>query len=244
MSPLDAAIRSYADYKTVRVPAEEFAEVRQIASAVDLLKAIQSAPFDNSRWAFRGQRRASWRLQPTMERLANECHITPYVERLVLREFKRRAHHHLHYPPEEPETLEWLALAQHHGAPTRLLDWTLSAYVAAFFAAESATPDEPFAVWAIDHISIKTEALDILELKEPDADLSAHENFNRIYRNDLPDDVYLVVPVRPYRMNERLTAQQGLFLCANNVLMGFETNLNNVFRCAEQRKPSATKMGA
>jgi hypothetical protein len=65
----------------------------------------------------------------------------------ILRIFKRKAHLLLSRTPAETETLEWLAIMQHHGAPTRLLDFMWSPYVAAFFALERATEDS--AIWAI-----------------------------------------------------------------------------------------------
>ncbi len=53
--------------------------------------------------------------------------------------------------------LEIMALAQHHGVPTRLLDWSKRSYVAAYFAASSALrnrslwiDNECLAVWALD----------------------------------------------------------------------------------------------
>lgn len=53
-------------------------------------------------------------------------------ERRMLEAFKRAAGPHLVREPEDD--LEWLAVMQHHGAPTRLLDWTHSPLVATFFA--------------------------------------------------------------------------------------------------------------
>lgn len=94
----------------------------------------------NAGWAFRGQENATWPLESSLTRYLKKFGVpsTGWLarEKDSLHKFKRKAHLLLPRTPEEGETLEWLALMQHHGAPTRLLDFTWSPYVAAFFALE------------------------------------------------------------------------------------------------------------
>jgi hypothetical protein len=72
---------------------------------------------------------------------------------------------------------------------------------------------------------VNAEAVAMLGLPEDNNDLSSRDNFRRIYWDQPPDGLYLVAAVQPHRMNERLTIQQGLFLCANHALFSFRSCL-------------------
>ena len=101
---------------------------------------------------FRGQADADWPVVSALTRYLRRTGVRPanwlYQEWRSLEKFQARAHHFMTHLPAEDDYLSWLALMQHHGAPTRLIDFTWSPYVAAFFALESAAGDG--AVWALD----------------------------------------------------------------------------------------------
>jgi hypothetical protein len=83
------------------------------------------------RWVFRGQSE-HWPLRPLIGRIDR---YRPEIEIQLLREFRRLALPHLGQTPFV-SIWDWLFLAQHHGLPTRLIDWTTNPLVAAFFASQ------------------------------------------------------------------------------------------------------------
>jgi len=88
-------------------------------------------------WIFRGQSKGDWLLVTSLER-ATSWAPGSLTENIISDAFRRQAHNYVASHSLPKDTLEWWALMHHHGAPTRLLDWTESAYVAAFFALDEA----------------------------------------------------------------------------------------------------------
>jgi hypothetical protein len=100
--------------------------------------------------AFRGMPDASFDLRTSLMRLG--AGFEP-LEAHLLRAFTRYARS---YVRPQDSLWSWLALAQHHGLPTRLLDWTYSPFVALHFAtADAECMDVDGVIWAADYVSAR-----------------------------------------------------------------------------------------
>lgn len=169
----------------------------------------------SERWAFRGQSNAAWVLNNAIERTDFIRHHKN-IEAQFVAEFQRGARNYLTKDETPEHLIEWLALMQHHGAPTRLLDLTKSPFIAAYFAFEfTLIRDDHFiAVWCVNIEHLKNRALAILA-EEFGAALKETQNlineklFEVLFRQN---DKNLVFPVEPFRMNRRYSVQQSVFV--------------------------------
>ena len=124
--------------------------MEEVRSFPDLFEAFQR--YRGGRWVFRGVHDPSFQLVPKIGRGVNYR-----AERRILDQFRRQAPAYINQLPRD----EWelLALGQHHGLPTRLLDWTENPLVPAFFAAD-ALFDRPGLIYALKTVHIVKESAD------------------------------------------------------------------------------------
>jgi hypothetical protein len=184
-------------------------------------------------WLYRGHRKADWVIESSIERCFAREGI-PVKERYgleqeLLRDFKRAYHQYAAHVPGDDAMLEWLALMEHHGAPTRCVDFSYSVYVAAYFALEDA--DDDCAVWAINgpwasRASVaalrkagKKGVQSFLQPTVQEQESVAAEAFLRT------PHVRCAVPVNPFRLNERLRTQKGIFMVPGDCRLPFMDNL-------------------
>jgi hypothetical protein len=137
------------------VPIEEI-EIRTLGELVDGVTPAEADPATGRRrdtGVYRGSRDAGWKLLTSLDRLGgtHPPHTKADLETHILRNFIRYSRPYLVAPAAND--WELLVTAQHHGLPTRLLDWTYSPLIATHFATLGrGDPPQPSdcIVWRLD----------------------------------------------------------------------------------------------
>lgn len=113
------------------------------------------------------------------------------TERGMLEDFKRRSFHLIDYQPGNQ--WDWLALAQHHGMATRLLDWTENPLIALWFSMSGS------------HDDIRTEYAVVWGFNVPKEDIILSTDDKDPYRGRTTK------VFKPNHITKRISAQFGWF---------------------------------
>lgn len=178
-----------------------------------------------SGWVFRGHAQADWQLQSTLERALESVGWVPELaescEIFSLHKFSSKAHHYIDRNVLPDTKLGWLSLMQHHGIPTRLLDFTESPFIALSFAiGQLDETDGQCAIWALNYRKLMKSSIEYLK-----NNASFEYNYSSAQMN--PDDAYAKILdsgshdilwiTEPKISNLRMERQKGTFLMSCNI---------------------------
>jgi len=204
-------------------------------------------PLDTT-YVFRGQEDAAWRLEPSLHRAVTNDGRTelPATDRLLRIEqtltgkFRGIAPNHLPAATLSAtnSVTDWWLLMRHYGVPTRILDWTASFYVAAYFAAAKA-PDKDGAIYLV-HGRTLIDAMKKSYATEAELPTDSSVLDKKFQRPDAPPVVFIVG--RKTAMLDRMIAQQSFFMADQNVRTDIEEILaTEIPKIADPRKVTLQK---
>ncbi len=170
-----------------------------------------------SNFAFRGLSDARYELKTSLTRLGGSYWE---LEKHLMRNFRKYAHRNV---VEKDLIWNWLSVAQHHGLPTRLMDWTYSPFVAMHFATCNVNRyDRDGVIWCLDYVRghelLPPSLRSLLELEGCHAFTVPllSEGALRLEEFDSLAGEEFVVFFEPPSLDDRIVNQYALFSVMSN----------------------------
>jgi hypothetical protein len=168
------------------------------------------------RWVFRGHSKASYELIPSVGRAKHTSKSREKYEKSLFDIFCREAQAYINSAPVSE--WEWLSIAQHHGLPTRMLDWTYNPLVALYFAVEK-NEDSDGKVFAL---RATTKAPESVRTSSPFVIDKPHKLFPNI-------------------ITPRIRAQEGVFVVCKSLETPLDRDLRSDWAIEQYLIPASAK---
>ena len=207
-------------------------EITSLGDLIDRVTPEQPDPV-TGRWrdngVYRGAFDAARPLITSLDRLGgpHQPHTKGGLEAHILRNFIRYSRPHL--PTVPVNDWELLVSAQHHGVPTRLLDWTYSPLVAAHFATRPSHSEHPRAIWRLDwqrvHAAFGFPELALLI--EDLIGLFGDEPFTpwRLFDWEANEEAAFACMLEPPSLDARIVVQAAVFTICSTKTASFDAFL-------------------
>jgi len=192
-------------------------------SWLDLHKELFSFPSNKdderyrSSFAYRGVDSADFKLETSLMRINN-----PTMEPHLLRNFNKYARSTI---KDNQNNWELLAMAQHYGLPTRLLDWSFSPYVALHFATSDINKfKEDGAIWCLDIIKVHEKLPSKFRnaLKKEDSYVFTVDMLDNVtkdlnaFDSAKVNEEDFIICLEPPSIDERIVNQYAMFTLMTN----------------------------
>ena len=155
------------------------------------------------------------------------------IEEWMIRDFRRK-YEGIDSQMVSNDTLYCLSMMQHYGCPTRLLDFTYSPYIAAFFAVENMSfeqgAERQAFVFCFNHKWINNSARwsiddnNLFKMRFDDKTMT-DDSFKRLYMEKKRS---FIVAENPQQLHRRLSIQRGVFIIQGNISKSMMENIKSM----------------